>query len=773
MFTETFDDVVLTQLQLRRLYNLEGLSWFDQSSDGSDIITILNQTIPYTQKYNQQYYKQWGVQWATKFPFVMAYSNVRYSTDTSSDEGAWIQSDQQHSVLSSNFNISNKSQVYNRTYNFNDYYQETELIGVVSKPIISQFTIDRRTANNTLRNISFKIICFSHEHFLHVRDYYCVPGTSVFFQYGHATKHTINTLFTPIVSKSEIYDKGSVNHNYLSYKNSKMDSIRRSRGGVQYCTGIVYNYEIQQINTKFIITVKLMTQGASQLLTLIRNASEVGQDKSSGMSNLLRDIASMDIFSNEVISFKSQKINSTYVTLNWFGNVVLQIIRARGNLYLVENSQGTSRIATSVRPGNPILKYDITTHLPSGLCSVDPNVFIYDPNIPNCPKNVNPFYIQKDDILNHIIQTQHNIYSNYLNIQKIFKKIQIQLSDDVNSASVDANADIWLTYYERLFRTLDSIEIPTINNEAISPKTTQTKLVFLGNIYINLDVITKYLDTHAQIKMTGFIDHILNTIDSAFSSKINLQYYSNDIGDTVQISQKSYVYKSNLGFYKLPNFGNQSIVRQLSIKAKVPESIRLITVGQYNQRTYSDEYEDGLIKIFESLFGNTKRLIDINLPSIANRLALREATSAYSQTIKSTQKPVQKSDTNKTDEQVLSYEQAIKHIWNDKGTNINSQYLKKTNVINAIAKRNSQISSAEMRAIKKQLNISLYDHSVYTINIQITLDFIAGLTAGQMFKLQFNPLGWQSCFTVLASDHSISDRGATTKIVGLLLSVEG
>jgi hypothetical protein len=67
----------------------------------------------------------------------------------------------------------------------------------------------------------------------------------------------------------------------------------------------------------------------------------------------------------------------------------------------------------------------------------------------------------------------------------------------VNDASVDANADIWLTYYERLLRSLDLIEIPTINTEAISPKTTYTKLVFLGNIYINLDVITKYLDTHA------------------------------------------------------------------------------------------------------------------------------------------------------------------------------------------------------------------------------------------------------------------------------------
>jgi len=67
----------------------------------------------------------------------------------------------------------------------------------------------------------------------------------------------------------------------------------------------------------------------------------------------------------------------------------------------------------------------------------------------------------------------------------------------VNSESVDANASIWLTYYERLLRSLDLIEIPTINTEAISPKTTKTKLVFLGNIYINLDVITKYLDTHA------------------------------------------------------------------------------------------------------------------------------------------------------------------------------------------------------------------------------------------------------------------------------------
>ena len=775
MFTNTFDKVVLTQLQLRRLYNLQGLSWFDNPNSGNDIINILKGSILETNTYTTQEYKEWGKQWAARYPIVIAYSNIRYSSDTSSDTGDWEYSWQKYSVLSSNFNISDEFNINNKSYNFNDYYQNTEVLGIVPNPVITDFSIDRRTANNTLRNISFKITCFSHQQFLNVRDYYCVPATSIFFQYGYATKHSINTLFSPILDKNEINNKAdNTKHNYLNYKNSKKESIERSKGLLQYCTGIVYNYEIQQLNTKFIITIKLMTQGSSEILTLIRNSSEIQKDKTSGMSNIIRDIASLPIFDNQVITLKQDKKNVKYVTLNWVGNIVLQMIRARGNLFLAAAEGGTKDLYTSVIPGNPLLKYNIPTYCPVGLCSKDPNIFIYDPDIPNCPNYVKQFFIQDVDTLSYqeIFKTQADIYSNFENLKMIYDKIGIGLSTNVNEDTVRYNHNNWYQFYDHGIDEITTVTVPLPREDKEYPKTKQTKLVFLGNIYINLDVITSYIDDFAQLKMTSFLDHIFAKIDAAFSSQINLEYYSDDVGSTIQVAQKQYIYKSKLGFYKIPNFGNESIIKQLSIKAKVPDNARLLTVGQYNQRTYSDEYEQGLSIMFQSIFGDKKRLIDINLPSLSERHSLQDANKQYSKDLGVTQKQTQESKTKRTDQKQISYKQAISKIWNVDGTSINTAYLNTNNVQAAINKNNASVSAAEKKAIKNQLNLFLYDYSVYSINIQITVDFIAGLSAGQMFKLQFNPLGWQSCFTVLASEHIINDKGATTKIIGMLLGVE-
>ena len=64
------------------------------------------------------------------------------------------------------------------------------------------------------------------------------------------------------------------------------------------------------------------------------------------------------------------------------------MIRSRGNLFLAAAEGGTKDLYTSVIPGNPLLKYNIPTYCPVGLCSKDPNIFIYDPDIPNCPNYV-------------------------------------------------------------------------------------------------------------------------------------------------------------------------------------------------------------------------------------------------------------------------------------------------------------------------------------------------------------------------------------------------
>jgi hypothetical protein len=50
----------------------------------------------------------------------------------------------------------------------------------------------------------------------------------------------------------------------------------------------------------------------------------------------------------------------------------------------------------------------------------------------------------------------------------------------------------------------------------------------------------------------------------------------------------------------------------------------------------------------------------------------------------------------------------------------------------------------------------------------LTFDFIANIDWGQVFKLNFNPLGWQSIFFVNHVKYRVDDSGAETIINGFM-----
>ena len=58
--------------------------------------------------------------------------------------------------------------------------------------------------------------------------------------------------------------------------------------------------------------------------------------------------------------------------------------------------------------------------------------------------------------------------------------------------------------------------------------------------------------------------------------------------------------------------------------------------------------------------------------------------------------------------------------------------------------------------------------SIYAIQVQVILDFIAGIDWGQVFKLAYNPLGWETKFYVSDIQHRIQQGNAQTIIKGIM-----
>lgn len=776
MFVNTFQPFVLWQLQLRRLYNMYGLDWFI----GKTFRDIYNQYIPQSVKNNSNssiggiqsisgfslddQSILWVKQWVGRTPFVMAFSNVRFGTDET--ETNWDSSFKQYSVVSSQFNFnvnSDNNALLAKLDDPFDYYQNHSVFGVNPKPIITQFTMQRRTANGTLRNIKTKIVCFNHEQFLGIRDYFCVPGTTVFFQYGNMMQNISARIFKPVLNPQQLDITDSdqrFSDIYIGTKNSKKKDLIATGGMTQFSTGIVYNYQIQQNGTTFTVSINLMTQGVSQILSLIRNSSQFQPGRQSGMSRRIKQIANLtqgrtrrNLFGNQVVSIRQNTTNCVYVTLNWITNIVVQFIRSRGSIYIGNSGQ---RLTTTVAPGNPIVKYDADMHLPHGLMSQDPNIIIIDRfnNIPNAPlSRMKSIYTQDP---NQVQRTQQQLYSNPNILRQVYNLFGI--TADLEPTAVQRQFQSWKDYNLQE-RASTTTQIESFNAQS----------AFLGNVYFNLQMVTTWLDNTEQIGMVQFLDFILDRLDAAVSNVLTLSSFAQDLSTSILISQRGFLYNISNNHYKISNFGNQSILREMNIRVKLPDSVKVATIASYNQRMFGQQNQ--IKKMFQSIFGKNRTLIDINLPSKTKRQQLAQVSEQYSQNLGTTEIASDQSN-QQSRNQTTTIQQVKRRLWTN-STTINKSLLEQQGTKNAIIRSNSLLSASHKQLLQQRRRTLMYDYSVYFINVEMTLDFISGMKFGQMFKLQFNPFGWQSTFTVMSIDHTIGQTGAVTKLSGILMGVTG
>lgn len=163
----------------------------------NDFKTQININDP---KEDDQYYIEWGKQWTGRYPFVYAYSNTRfYNTSSYVYEQSW----KKYGVLASNFKVGSVQKeellVGKSSTDIYDFYEQSDVIsGITPKPMIQQFSIQKRATNGTLRTIKCKIVCFSYQQFIGIRDYFIIPGTSIFFQYGYTKQSALRNIKAPL-----------------------------------------------------------------------------------------------------------------------------------------------------------------------------------------------------------------------------------------------------------------------------------------------------------------------------------------------------------------------------------------------------------------------------------------------------------------------------------------------------------------------------------------------------------------------------------------------
>lgn len=794
MFTNTFKPHVLTQLQMRRVHNSKGLA-FLLGASSLNIIPELNDSVkalPYVSNKSQDYYTGWGQQWATRYPFVYAYSNVRYfDAGKKTYNKQWLKYGVLSSALKVNQPENDAFSVVGRSIGIYDFYENMDLSGVKPRPIIQNFNIEALNATMTLRTISFTIVCFSYQQFLGIRDYFAIPGTSVFFQYGYLQPSTVGNILLPHLTGNQKEQYGC-----LLQPNANGQYSKKSNCSTECCTGVVTGYDIDQTDNKFTITVKMMTEGSSQILVMVRQsvASEIKNAKEQELpeSTFVTQIRSLaenykDLWKKEVISVPTSKGDKTYVTFGWAINIILQQIRSQSYLFNYDSTYKQKRLTgdtlqTTILPGNPVGKFVAPMVLPTGLRSIDQNIIIYDSTIDKLPNDgsgvpYRSIYMDKDyyttldkDTVHSPINIMKNVYLNS-EVRAIIQR-QTGINYTENEDEIfKVNFQNWLDHYDTFPKLSTDTNVSSLDRILGSiPSQSTGKLVFLGNIYIKLERILEYLIGVQQISMLEFVNELLLLVSSA--TGLTIQCHSAQDRGEILIAQKSLFYTTPEMFYRVPNFGEDSIVKTIEYKVAMPDWMNAGIISAYGDRT---GLKDGTIQnIFKSLFGHRREsMLDLH------QFKKHNVTTEY---FTATQTPPAQLNSTTNKKTSPTYQQINTAIYQPKkdkrgntiktaGMQYKTELFADSDITSVLLKHNLDLLSAEKQLLSTTHNISMYEYSMYSITVQLTLDFIGGISFGEMFKLAFNPLGWQAAFVVTAVSHTVSQRGAQTKIRGIMFGV--
>lgn len=262
---------------------------------------------------------------------------------------------------------------------------------------------------------------------------------------------------------------------------------------------------------------------------------------------------------------------------------------------------------------------------------------------------------------------------------------------------------------------------------------------WLGNVYISLQSIINLIFDQS-LALSKFLQQIQDLVGKSLPVTVHNQPNQ---------KLKIYTVTSNglnnnlLSVYKIPNMGEKSIVRDLQYQIQLPSTYQKQVIAKNTQQCG---------KLIQQLFGD-QFPVDIYQTNKNQWIS-----SSSSKTIQQLNTQLDKFKTELT--------QIVKNAILNGNLSykvINSQTYSKNiiRLMENILSIKNQIINIET----KTRNLS----SGYSIKVQLTLDFISGIQFGHLFKLQFNPLGWQSRFYVNEVRYNITPDSAKTTLLGFMI----
>lgn len=686
MFTNTFPQNVKTQLNLRSKFN--GLQHPQEQLTDEEL-----------KKYED---------WQSRTPFVLAYSNIRYTQSAALNNDNY---DLRWSVVGT-LTVTD-SAIRNKIYP-SDYYEFDpnflQNYGLVPKPVIKSFQLGAKGDIGTLRDVTLTIQCYNYLQFINIKRYFGVPCSSIFIQYGNfVSQEQISKIYPPILDSIQELKGNSGTGTYID--NPTVFDNYSNIVNIQYVSGVVYGFDVEQNGNIFTLIVKMMTKGLSQIFNYA-NFNELGQ-KVNLKKNLIDKINKQWIPQKKNKSFYNNQdiiiINKQkYVTFSWIAHFILSYIRQQ--LY----KDGKNSQKNSLQANKYVYVFKPQYNFTAQLVSNTKDVLLINDKKFNSKVKGRKFITTFDDIKQ---------------LQNVYKEKGIFQSNKDNNIT-----DIVKHY----------------NYYQANSKDYSDKIGWLGNVYIRLNKLIDIINKEDNYSINDLLIQLQNLIGNAFDNNLIIAHSFNSQRQIYQIEQISLNIAYNPGIYKIPNWGQKSIVKELNYTIRMPDTYQATIYQAYGQNA-------GVANnLFKAIFGNYEvfptdiMLINQNLKTEVNQSANPE------------QKVI---DYKKQQKQ---YGDKVSKIFDTKTGIASNSELEKQQTIKNI----NTYNKAEVEVIKQQLldkaNVNILT-SQYMIELQLTLDFISNIWFGHTFKLEFNPLGWDTRFYVQQVKQRVDENGASTTIKGRMI----
>lgn len=688
-----------------------------------------------------------AINWINRTPFVFAYSNLRYGQSGSIN----LQENMKWSVLSS-FHVTGSSDYTYGNYilqdnsSFYDLYENDTNFGIIPKPHIVSLDIRGRGNNGTLKEVNMQIICYSFDQFANIRRYFSVPCTSVFLQFGYfvSQQDIANSVLPPLVcgynqlTKTDQRAQQSYINTSAYYKSMDEKKIVNADGII----GIVYGFDVsQQQGNIFKLRVSMMCKGNSEILNYIKPdlklafndlPSTATAAEGTFESNNSEDVPIENNLTNYIRGL-SQRIPSgkhsvilnsngqRYVSFDWINYTIVYILRRTTTKAFV--NQDSNRIPVD-DIYEPLYYFDIQQDFDAEFYSNTPNVAI----LPRKNTVGYPFVYEAGS------NARETLNSKIINLQTLYADVHRYIQgNSVYQSYIVQNrfSDKIEEYYNNKYSDLIDMS-------------TKPYIGYLGHVYFNLESVLQLLKDQEKLTLDNFMSNLTDMITSATNRGLVCSTSFNHRTEKFAISQHSLAFLTAKSIHYLHNFGPGSIVKQITYNLKMPDGYKVAIFQAYGAN-------GGVMKqLFDRMF-NGELPQDIYLYK-----GVQGLTNAST------------GDNTKVD-----YTKQLDDNRATALTSISSNgKLNLTELAKDSVKKSIDLYNQALTLTKKQTIATETGHrsvsSIYSTQVEIVLDFIANIDWGEVFKLEYNPLGWETKFYVSDIQHRIQQGNAQTIIKGIM-----